>query len=109
MQLYSAVSPLAEQLVRSLSPSSAGVPPKLREQQLSESGVDGEALWTSECASAGDDVSCFVQPTSEQLANLRAVSERAWVVLRSALTVPLPPNCMCRRHRSVAAPSSAWS
>ena len=50
---------------------------RLREQRLDESGVDGEGLWTSECASAADDVSALVQPSSEQQQNIEAVCKSA--------------------------------
>lgn len=73
MQLAAACSPVARDLVRRLSPSMAGVPPRLKEQQLSVSGVDGESLWVSECGEPKNDVSCFVQPTNEMLGNLQLV------------------------------------
>ena len=43
MQLFSVASPLIRELLMSLSTSVAGVPPKLREQRLDSSGVDGES------------------------------------------------------------------
>lgn len=77
MQLAAACSPVARDLVRRLSPPTAGVPPRLREQQLSVSGVDGESLWVSECGDPKKDVSCFVQPTNEMLSNLQLVCSSA--------------------------------
>ena len=77
MQLYQTCSPLVRDLVRALSPSSGSVVARLREQRLDESGVDGEGLWTSECASAADDVSALVQPSSEQQQNIEAVCKSA--------------------------------
>jgi hypothetical protein len=77
MQLYQACSPLTRDLVRALSFSAGGVAPRLKEQRLDRSGVDGEGLWTSECVSASDDVSALVQPSSEQLKNIEAVCQSA--------------------------------
>lgn len=77
MQLYGAISPLVRDLVKKLSPVAGGVPARLREQRLDVSGVDGEGLWTSECASAADDVSALVQPSSEQLSNIQAICKSA--------------------------------
>lgn len=76
MQLYYACSPVVRSIVRQLSLSS-DASAVLTEQRLDESGVDGESLWTSECASARDDVSAFVQPSSEQLRNIKAVCSSA--------------------------------
>ena len=77
MQLYGAISPLVRDLVKKLSPPAGGVPARLKEQRLDISGVDGEGLWTSECASAADDVSALVQPSSEQLSNIQAICKSA--------------------------------
>merc|ERR1711865_1295765 len=54
MQLFSVASPLIRELLMSLSTSVAGVPPKLREQRLDSSGVDGESVWLAESSQPQD-------------------------------------------------------
>uniref|UniRef100_A0A7S2HIP4 DUF1995 domain-containing protein n=1 Tax=Octactis speculum TaxID=3111310 RepID=A0A7S2HIP4_9STRA len=76
MQLYRACSPLVRKIVQKISDTPERVA-RLTEQRLDKSGVDGESLWTSECASARNDVSAFVQPSSEQLGNIKAVCASA--------------------------------
>jgi hypothetical protein len=48
MQLYAACKPMGRELVSRLSPGNLGARPRVREQRLDESGVDGEGLVTSE-------------------------------------------------------------
>ena len=67
MQLFSVASPLIRELLVSLSTSVAGVPPKLREQRLDASGVDGESVWLAESSQPQDDAMGFVQPSTEQV------------------------------------------
>ena len=40
----------------------AGVPPKLREQRLDASGVDGESVWLAESSQPQDDAMGFALP-----------------------------------------------
>lgn len=48
MQLYQACKPMGRELVSRLSPGDFGARPRVKEQRLDESGVDGEGLITSE-------------------------------------------------------------
>ena len=77
MQLFSVASPLIRELLMSLSTSVAGVPPKLREQRLDSSGVDGESVWLAESSQPQDDAMGFVQPSTEQIAQIEAASNNA--------------------------------
>jgi hypothetical protein len=77
MQLFSVASPLIRELLMSLSTSVAGVPPKLREQRLDASGVDGESVWLAESSQPQDDAMGFVQPSTEQIAQIQAASNNA--------------------------------
>jgi len=77
MQLFSVASPLIRELLVSLSTSVAGVPPKLREQRLDASGVDGESVWLAESSQPQDDAMGFVQPSTEQIAQIEAASNNA--------------------------------
>lgn len=77
MELYYAITPVVKDWLKMLSPNAAGLPPRLVEQRLDESGVDGEALWSSQCASAADDISMLVQPSVEVESAIRQVCESA--------------------------------
>lgn len=77
MQLYSACTPLAQDLLRRLSTEVAGVPPALSEQRLDESGVDGESMWFAQSKQAKDDAYALVQPSSERLETIRKMSADA--------------------------------
>ena len=65
MQLYYVTASMAQNMLRRLSPPTAGVPPRLLEQRLDKSGCDGEALWIAQCADAAEDISFIVQPSLE--------------------------------------------
>jgi len=77
MQLFSVASPLIRELLMQLSTSVAGVPPTLREQRLDSSGVDGESVWLAESSQPQDDAMGFVQPSTEQIAQIEAASNNA--------------------------------
>ena len=47
------------------------------ETRLDVSGVDGEALWSSQCASPADDVSILVQPSVEVEGAIKQVCDSA--------------------------------
>ena len=55
----------------------AGVPPSLNEQRLDASGVDGESMWMAQSSKPQDDAVGFVQPSAEQIEQIRAISEGA--------------------------------
>ncbi len=65
MELYYAITPVVKDWLRALSPNTGGLPPKLVEVRLDESGVDGEALWSSQCASAAEDISMVGMRSSD--------------------------------------------
>jgi hypothetical protein len=44
MQLYKACSPVVKELVKKVSGDVGGVPPRIEEMRLDESGVDGESV-----------------------------------------------------------------
>jgi len=67
MQLYSVCSPLVRELLVKMGTAVGGVPPKLTEQRLDASGVDGESLWSAMGSAPEDDAIAFVQPSTEQV------------------------------------------
>jgi hypothetical protein len=77
MQLYAAASPLTRELLSSVSNSIAGVPPRMKEQRLDASGVDGESLWVAESSKPEDDGMAFVMPSQEQRQNIERFSKDA--------------------------------
>lgn len=77
MQLFAVASPLTRELLQMLSTSIAGVPPTLREQRLDQSGVDGESVWLAQSSQPQDDVMGFVQPSTEQIAQIEAACNNA--------------------------------
>lgn len=81
MQLYRACVPTCRTILRKLSGTTGGVPPRIMEDRsIDESGVDGcGLLLTQSNASPLDDVSCFVQPTQEVIQNniVRRLCEQA--------------------------------
>jgi hypothetical protein len=77
MQLFSVASPLIRELLMTMATDVAGVPPKLREQRLDASGVDGESVWLAESSQPQDDAMGFVQPSTEQIAQIEAASNNA--------------------------------
>lgn len=77
MQLFAAASPLTRELLSLMSSSVAGVPPKLSEQRLDVSGVDGESLWLAQSSQPEDDAMGFVQPSTEQLKQIDAACASA--------------------------------
>jgi len=77
MQLFSACSPLARDLLRRLSSDLAGVPPSLSEQRLDRSGVDGESVWMAQSSRPQDDAVCFVQPSTELIKTVAKISSDA--------------------------------
>ena len=77
MQLYYAASPLTKELLQSLSTDVAGVPPKLTEQRIDASGVDGESVWMAQSSKPQDDAVGFVQPSAEQIKTIETVSTDA--------------------------------
>jgi len=78
MQLYRAVSPTCEEILRRFSKNPGGIPPRIQEDRsVDESGVDGVGLWMTENQSPADDVSCFVQPTQETVDAVEKISKQA--------------------------------
>lgn len=78
MQLYRAAAPTCEEILRSLSRDTAGVPPKVVEDRsVDESGVDGVGVIMTQSRSPKDDVSCFVQPTQETIDAVESISGQA--------------------------------
>lgn len=77
MQLYSVASPLTRELLMALSTDVAGVPPALNEQRLDVSGVDGESVWMAQSSKPQDDAVGFVQPSTEQIGQIKAISDGA--------------------------------
>uniref|UniRef100_A0A7S0HG21 DUF1995 domain-containing protein n=1 Tax=Hanusia phi TaxID=3032 RepID=A0A7S0HG21_9CRYP len=75
MQLFFALSPVVRNLVRRCSKNDLA--PRLQEQRLDESGVDGISLWTAECSSARDDIFAFCQPSTESMDDIRKVVKSA--------------------------------
>jgi len=75
MQLYGASSPLVRGLLRKVSKNDLA--PKLEEQRLDESGVDGISLWTAQCQKARDDLYAFCQPSTETIDALKQVCKNA--------------------------------
>ena len=77
MQLYARASPLVKDLLRSLSTDVAGVPPKLSEQRLDESGVDGASVWMAQSSQPQNDAVGFCQPSTEEVKAISKLSEQA--------------------------------
>ena len=92
MQLFSVASPLIRELLMSLSTSVAGVPPTLREQRLDSSGVDGESVWLAESSQPQDDAMGFVQPSTEQIAQIEAASNNVRTIARPLRAPFAPPH-----------------
>ena len=62
MLLYRSAAPTAQQMIRSLSNSIAGVPPRIVEDRtIDESGVDGIGV----ISTSDQSIVCYVQPTQE--------------------------------------------
>lgn len=62
MQLYRSAAPTAQQMIRSLSNTVAGVPLRIIEDRtIDESGVDGIGI----IATSDQSIVCYVQPTQE--------------------------------------------
>lgn len=75
MQLYQACSPLVRSLLRKASKNDMA--PKIDEQRLDESGVDGISLWTAQCLKARDDTYAFCQPSTETIDAVKQVCSNA--------------------------------
>jgi hypothetical protein len=74
MQLYRAVAPVAEQLVRAMTTAAGGVPPRVTEDRsVDESGVDGVGLFSTE----DSKVQCWLQPTQENIDAMVASAKKA--------------------------------
>ena len=77
MQLYGACRPLARDLLRKVGEARETETPTLREQRLDASGVDGESLLLAEGQAAKNDVSLFLQPSTEVQKTVESVSAAA--------------------------------
>merc|ERR1712071_398146 len=82
MQLYRAATPTCSDILRKLGGdgrNSGGVPPRVVEDRsIDESGVDGCGLLMSQSPSSSkEDISCFVQPTQENIDVIESISSRA--------------------------------
>ncbi|KAJ1490870.1 hypothetical protein T484DRAFT_2018545 [Baffinella frigidus] len=75
MELYKSAAPCVRNLVRKACVKDLA--PKIREQRLDESGVDGISLFTAECTSSRDDVSAFCQPSAETVGAIEQVCSAA--------------------------------
>eukprot|EP00802_Teleaulax_amphioxeia_P018671 Tamp_18874.p1 GENE.Tamp_18874~~Tamp_18874.p1 ORF type:complete len:347 (+),score=70.09 Tamp_18874:133-1041(+) len=75
MQLYKACTPLVRQLLRKTIKNDLA--PKLDEQRLDDSGVDGISLWSAQCQKARDDMYAFCQPSTETVDALKQVCNSA--------------------------------
>lgn len=77
MQLYGRVAPMARDIVRGVVGDIGGVAPKMQEQRLDESGVDGESVWFAEGATPKDDVIALVQPSQERRKDILNFADQA--------------------------------
>lgn len=75
MELYKACAPCVRNLVRKACVKDMA--PRIQEQRLDDSGVDGISLFTAECTNARDDVSAFCQPSPETMGPLEQVCNAA--------------------------------
>mmetsp|Transcript_8006 Transcript_8006/g.23889 ORF Transcript_8006/g.23889 Transcript_8006/m.23889 type:complete len:318 (-) Transcript_8006:20-973(-) len=79
LQLYGACAPLTRDLLRKVGEarSAAGATPRVSEQRIDASGVDGEALMVAEAESPREDASAFIQPSAENQKQIEAVCDAA--------------------------------